>query len=139
MPINLKRVIVGGLVAGLVVSVLGFGLVPIVGDEMRATLARFQLPPLSSGAMAYFGMVSLVMGLVLVWLYAALQPRMRPGPRTALTAAVAVWLVGYAVPNFANVAYGFMPLRLTVIGTLWGFLELGAGSLVGARLYDGGK
>jgi hypothetical protein len=49
-------VIVAGLVAGLVVSVVGFGLVPIVGDEMHAT----------------------------------------PGPRTALTAAVAVWLVGYA-------------------------------------------
>ncbi|HET9929330.1 MAG TPA: hypothetical protein VFQ35_01525, partial [Polyangiaceae bacterium] len=75
MAINLKRVLVGGLVAGLTVAVCGAALVPIVGDEMREALSRLRLPPLTPGAMAYFGLVSLVIGLVLVWLYAALQPR----------------------------------------------------------------
>jgi fatty acid desaturase len=138
MAINPKRVLLSGLLAGLSVSVCGLGLVPIVGHEMDGVLARFQLPPLSPAAMAYFLFTSLALGIALVWLYAAFQPRMEPGVKTALVAALTVWVIGYALPNFANVAYGFMPLRLTVVGTLWGLLELGVGSLVGARLYREG-
>ena len=35
------------------------------------------------------------MGLLLVWLYAAIRPRFGPGPRTATYAALVVWVCGF--------------------------------------------
>lgn len=139
MEISLKRVLWAGLAAGVVVALAGAGLVPIVGDDMAAAMARFQLAPMGPAAMAYFAAVSLLNGLAVVALHAVLLPLLKSWVQAALVAAGALWLFGYTLPNFANVAYGFMPMKLTIIGTLWGVLELGAGSLIGARLYRGSR
>jgi len=139
MQINLCRVIRGGLVAGLLILLSAATMVPVVGDEMNLALARFNLPPLSPGAMVYFTFVSLSMGILLVWLFAALIPRFGTGPKTALIAAFILWFMGNLLPNVANVFYGFMPVKLTVIGVVWGLGELVVGSLVGARFYREGE
>lgn len=135
MKINLCRVIRGGLVAGLLIILSAATMVPVVGDEMNMALARFNLPPLSPAAMVYFTFVSISMGILLVWLYAALIPRFSAGPKTALIAAFIIWFIGNLLPNVANVFYGFMPVKLTIIGIVWGLAELVIGSLVGTRLY----
>lgn len=135
MQINMPRVWFGGLVAGLTVMVSGAALVPMVGNDMDMALARLGLPPLSPAAMAYFVLVSFIVGIVLVWLYAAFIPRLGARITTALTAAAIVWLIGYLLPNVAKVFYGFLPVKLTLIGTAWGLIELAAGSLIGSRLY----
>ena len=135
MQINLCRVIRGGLVAGLLIIISAVTMVPVVGDDMNIALARFNLPPLSLGAMVYFAFVSISMGMLLVWLYAALIPRFGKGPKTALIAAFILWFMGNLLPNVANVFYGFMPVKLTIIGIIWGLGELFVGSLVGTRIY----
>ncbi len=135
MQINLCRVIRGGLVAGLLIIISAVTMVPVVGDDMNMALARFNLPPLSLGAMVYFAFVSISMGILLVWLYAALIPRFGKGPKTALIAAFILWFMGNLLPNVANVFYGFMPVKLTIIGIIWGLGELFVGSLVGTRIY----
>lgn len=135
MQINLCRVIRGGLVAGLLIIISAVTMVPVVGDDMNIALARFNLPPLSLGAMVYFAFVSISMGILLVWLYAALIPRFGKGPKTALIAAFILWFMGNLLPNVANVFYGFMPVKLTIIGIIWGLGELFVGSLVGTRIY----
>ncbi len=135
MRINVKRVLIGGFIAGLVIMIIGSALVPVVGREMELALAKCQLPPMGAGAMAYFGMVSLVFGILLVWLYAAILPRFGPGPKTALVASLFIWIPGYFLANVSMVAYGFMPVKLTVIGTAWGLVELSVAGVIGARLY----
>jgi len=47
-----------------------------------------------------------------------------PGPKTAALVATLVWFVGYCSANVSNVMYGFMPVSLTVVGTLCGLVEL---------------
>ena len=37
--------------------------------------------------------------------------------------------------KFADYIYGFMPLRFTIMGTLWGLGELLLAGLVAVRLY----
>ena len=74
--------------------------------------------------MAFFAAVSLTLGVVLVWLYAAVRPCLGPGPTTAAISAAFVWLVGYLLPNAALAVYGFSPASLVAIGTLWGPGEL---------------
>ena len=62
MNINTKRVLIGGLVAGLIIVISAISIVPVVGKEMELALARRNLPPMGTGAMLYFGFVSLVLG-----------------------------------------------------------------------------
>lgn len=135
MGINIKRVLLGGLVAWVVVAICGSALVPLIGKDMDMALARFDLPPLSGGAMAYFAFVSLCLGMILVWLYAAMLPRIQHKTKTAISAALIVWLFGYCIPQVSMVVYGFMPVKLVAIGTSWGLIELFAGSLIGSRFY----
>lgn len=135
MSIRAKRVLGPGLLAGLIVNLSAFTMVPAVGGRFDEALAARGLPPLSPGAMAFFAFVSLALGVILVWLYAAVRPRLGPGPRTAAVAAAFVWFVGYLLPNVALWVYGFLPAGLVAIGTLWGLGELLAAGLVGASLY----
>jgi hypothetical protein len=135
MKINMKRVLTGGLVAWLIIIISAAVMVPVVGKEMELALAKCNLPPMGTGAMLYFTAVSLVLGIVLVWLYAAILPRMGKGIKTAIIASTLVWFLAYFLANVSMVAYGFMPVKLTVIGTVWGLVELLAAGVVGTRLY----
>jgi hypothetical protein len=135
MGFNVTRVLLGGLIAGIVISLSAITMVPFVGNEMDMALARFNLPPLSPGAMAFFVAVSLIIGQIVVGLYAAILPRTGQRTRSAITVALVIWVVGYLLPNISMVVYGFMPVKLTAIGTVWGLGELLLASLVGARFY----
>ena len=135
MAISLKRVLAAGLVAGVIINVSGIAMVPLVGKQMDIVLMDRNLPPMSGGAMAYFGLMSLVLGVFMVWMYAAVRPLLGPGPKTAAIVSVLVWFMTYFWSNASMVAFGFMPLSLTVIGTAWGLVELVVAGQVGARLY----
>ena len=47
---------------------------------MAAELTAHNLPPIGGNAIAVFVILGFVLGLVLVWLYAAIRPRFGPGP-----------------------------------------------------------
>lgn len=135
MSINMKSVFTSGLVAGIIINISAMGMVPIVGNEMNTVLENRALPPLSSGAMAYFGIMSFILGIFLVWFYAAMSPRFGPGIKTAVIVSVVVWFLTYFWSNASMVAFGFMPFTLTVIGTAWGLVELLVASVIATRLY----
>ncbi len=132
---NPKRILIGGLVAGLIINASAVVMVPLVGHQMDEALRARNLPPMGSGAMMFVGVMSLVLGVALIWLYAAVRPRFGPGPKTAVIVSVLVWFLAYFFGNVSNVVFGFMPVRLTVVGTVWGLVELVVAGQVGARLY----
>jgi hypothetical protein len=134
--INVRSVLTSGLVAGLIINASAIFMVPVVGHQMDEALNARNLPPMGGGALAYFGVMSLLLGVVLVWLYAAVRPRFGPGPKTAAIASILVWFLAYFFANASNVVFGFMPTQLTVIGTIWGLVELVMAGEVGARLYS---
>lgn len=136
MAINVKGLLTSGLVAGLIINISAIFMVPVVGNQMEEALKARNVPPMGGGAMAYFGVMSLFLGIVLVWLYAAVRPRFWPGPKTAAIVSILVWFLAYFGANVSNVVYGFMPTQLTVIGTIWGLVELVVAGEVGARLYN---
>ena len=135
MNINMKRVFIGGIIAGLIIIASAMIMVPVVGKEMEMALARFNLPPLSNIAMTYFGIVSLILGIILVWIYALVLPRLGHGIKTAVIVSLIVWFLAYLLANVSMIAYGFMPVKLTVIGTAWGLVELVIASVIGTRFY----
>jgi hypothetical protein len=135
MTINVKSVFTSGLVAGIIIIIIGLGLVPILGNQMDAVLESRSLPPLSNGAMSFFAFVSITFGISVIWLYALIHSKFKSKLKAAIVSAIIFWFYAYFLPNAALVAYGFMPFSLSAIGTAWGVLEVLAASIVGSKLY----
>jgi len=135
MKINVKSVITSGLVSGVIINLSAISMVPVVGNEMDLVLASRGLPPLSDMAMLYFSMISFIFGISLIWLYAIVKNQSGHKIKTAVIVSLIFWFLTYFLGNISMVVYGFMPVKLTVIGTAWGLGELLLASLVGAKLY----
>lgn len=134
--INTKRVILGGLVAGLIINVSEYLLNgPVLGRELESAIQAHSLQPVGGGAMGVFGASGFGLGLLLVWLYAAVRPRFGPGPRTAVLAAVAFWLLAYLWPSVGLGLIGLFPWRLLTIGLVWGLAEAIVAALAGGWIY----
>lgn len=132
---NVGRVLGGGLVAGLVLNVGEVALEPLIGAEFAAWLEGMGAAPLGEGAMAGLMVLGFLLGIVTVWLYAAIRPRFGPGPRTALIAALAVWLLACFGPSVGMGLYGILPTRLLVAWILWPLVQVPAAALAGAWVY----
>ena len=135
MKINIKSVFVSGIIAGVIIMLIGAGLVPIVGNQMDKALENLSVPPLSNGAMAYFATISLILGIAIMGVYALIQHKFKSKLKAAVTVSITFWFFTYFWSNAALVAYGFLPLKLVAVGTAWGLLELLVAALVGSILY----
>ena len=135
MSVNVKSVITSGLSAGLLISLSALTMVPVVGNEMNDVLAARGLPPLSVAAMIFFCSLSFINGIALIWLYAFVRKPSSSKIKTAMLVSFLFWFIAYLPANISLVAYGFMPVRLTVIGTLWGLGELLLAGLAGSWMY----
>mgnify|MGYP003593415971 FL=1 len=133
--INFKSVLFAGFVSGIIILISALSMVPAVGNEMDEILAGRGLPPLSTWAMVFFCFVSISNGILLVFLYSILKPLFVTRLKTAIFSSLTVFFFGYFLSNASLVAYGFMPLKFTIIGTVWGLGELLLAGLVGSKLY----
>lgn len=100
MAINTGKVVVGGLAAGVIMNVSGFVMQGMVlGKRMMAEAAAVApaLATMQPGAGEIAGRVAtqFIVGIMLVWMYAAMRPRFGPGPKTAMISAFIVWLFGF--------------------------------------------
>src|SRR6185295_16547190 len=78
--------------------------------------------------------VDFILGILIVWVYAASRPRLGPGPRTALKAALIIWLAAHVA--YASYAFmGYYSWSLIGASSIGGLVAAIAGGYVGARLY----
>ena len=85
--INVLRVLVGGLIAGLIIIAGDYILNAIIlGAEFAAQREKFGLGAPTAGQLAVGAINTVVYGIVMIWIYAAIRPRFGPGPRTAVIA-----------------------------------------------------
>ena len=135
--INVGKVIAGGLLCGLLINISETILnLAVVSADMTAALKARNLPDIGNGAIIGFVVFAFLLGIGIVWLYAAIRPRFGPGVKTAIIAAVSVWLFAYAYPSFGMVFMGFFPTGLTVFTLVWGLVEVIVGGVAGAWLYS---
>lgn len=134
---NWNRILFGGLLSGLVINTGEYLLHRIVLRQDWADLMKkFKDPPTPlSGEFAVLTVSGLLMGVLTLWLYAAIRPRIGPGPKTALTAAVVVWLPAYFLGLMAPFMLGIFPARMIFLSMAGGLVELMAGALLGGLLY----
>lgn len=134
---NVGRIVLGGVVAGLVINAGEFVLnVAVIGNEMTAAVQRLNLPPIGRSAMAGFTVLGFALGIGLIGLYAAIRPRFGAGPGTALVAGAAVYFFAYLYPTLGLLIMQMFPARLIAIGLSWGLVEVLAASLAGAYFYQ---
>ena len=135
--INIGRVILGGIVAGIVLDVLGYlvdgvWLASRWADGMKA-LGHTNF---SSSALLGFNALGIVTGIVTIWIYAAIRPRFGAGIKTAICAGLAVWVVGALVPNASFMCVsGLFSHHLMAYTTLGAIVEFVVSAIAGAALY----
>jgi hypothetical protein len=137
MGINWARVILGGLVAGLIVNICEFLVnnLWLDGDWSDAMEALNRSPEVGIGGTVAFWLWGFLTGIFAMWLYAALRPRFGSGPKTAVLAAIAVWIPGSVLGMVFPAVLELFPYRLIAIGIASGFVEIVIGTLAGAWLY----
>ena len=134
--INLKGVIIGGLVAGVVLNVVDFILFGVVlKDQMAAMMQAMGKPAISSGQMIYFTFLDFLFGIFIVWVYAAIRPRFGAGPGTAVKAGLVTWVVAGLLHALFEAPMGMMPQNTLIMVTLVALVQQPLAAVVGAKFY----
>ena len=133
--INWVRVILGGVVAGVIINIFEYLLNGVIlAKDMEAAISALGRQ-MGGGQLAMFTVWGFLVGIVAVWLYAGIRPRFGAGPKTALFAALAVWGLAYLLASVTPMALHLFPRRLLAIGLAVGLVEVIVGTIAGARLY----
>jgi len=134
--INFGRVLLGGIVAGVILN-LGETVLNgmILAKEMADFFSRCGFKPPAPTFYAIAIAITLVLGIVIVLGYAAIRPRFGPGPKTAIIAALFAWFGVYLYQNVIALGLGMVPMRLVAIALVWGLIEYIIAALIGAALY----
>jgi hypothetical protein len=134
--INMGRVVLGGLVAGLVLNVAEFVLNDfILGAHMKTFFAQHNLAEPGPSFIAVAVGLTFVMGIVLVLGYACIRTRCGPGPKTAVIAGLFGWFAVYFYSGFINgILFGIPPGALALV-SLYGLVEYSLAAFAGAALY----
>jgi len=134
--INFGRVLIGGLVAGLILNIGEILLNDVIlGPHIEADMKRMGITPPGMGFAALAVTLTFVFGILAVLLYAMARARFGPGPRTALLIALILWFCLYAYCGTINMLLINIPPKLILMILAWGIVEYPLGILAGAALY----
>jgi hypothetical protein len=135
--INFGRVVLGGLLAGLVLNIGEYLLnVKVLASQMKefAIKHNFPLEPAGSAIGVAVGL-TFVMGIVLVLGYACIRTRFGPGVKTAIIAGLFAWFAVYFYSGVINSVFMGLPGSAIVFLLVWGLVEYSLGAIAGAWLY----
>jgi hypothetical protein len=92
---NMSRVLMGGIAAGAVLAACDFAVNNFILAEAWERVLQMRNADLAAASrnseVVKFLLIDLLFGLLIVWVYAAIRPRLGPGPGTALKAALVVF------------------------------------------------
>src|SRR6201984_1026702 len=135
--INWGRVVLGGLLAGVVLNIVDFVYFGVIMKQ--AIDAAMQALGKRPGAMDSLGplfvVVDFVTGIGLLWVYAAIRPRFGAGARTAVIAGVAVWFFVGLLHAIGEAPMGLLPQQVYTVGTVIALVQYAVAGAVGAYVY----
>jgi hypothetical protein len=135
--INVVRLIMGGIVAGIAINLVDFWVDGVLLAKMwNGQLAVWGRAPFSGSQIEWFLGFGLIIGITTIWIYAGIRPRFGPGVKTAIYAGIAAWILSTLIPNFALMwVTHFFSGHLTAYTTLGGLFEIVIGAICGAVVY----
>lgn len=133
--INVGKVIVGGIAAGVVMNVFDYVINEVImkTDYMAVFQARSIDPTLIS--IPTMVVLDFAMALLLVFTYAAIRTRFGPGPKTAVVAGLMIALTcNVLAAYFAG--QGFFPWSVWAKAAVFATANMVISTVVGAALYS---
>jgi hypothetical protein len=140
MAINTSKVIVGGLIGGVVANVIDFAINGFLLANMQKASLEALNPTLAANAMQsskipIFVVLDFIWIIANVWIYAAIRPRFGPGARTATYAGIVSWVIGSVVAGyFAGI--GFFGWHLYALSAICALVNSIVSTIVGAKFYS---
>lgn len=127
---NTRRILAGGVLAGLVI---------VIGETVRnAIFADTTSATGGSMPLGVFILRGVSLGIFCVLLYAAVRPRLGARVKTALIVGILVFLVGTLFPPLGVTMQTFAPARLLLETIIWNAIQLPLASVAGAWVYSEG-
>ena len=139
--INWGRVALGGVLWFVVYGLLGAAAAYLyLVREGREAFKQLGLRVVSHldtpGFFAFVLVLTLVSGLFSIWFYAAIRPRYGPGPKTAVCAGFAMWMIAHLFPGLYWGQLLGLPIRLVGLNEVTTLVAVVAATLAGAWLYQ---
>src|SRR5262249_14857580 len=107
--INFGRVIIAGIVAGVVLNVCDVAGGMLLADQQKELISRLHLDPALmtdvSKAVPWI-VIDFLVGMLMAFTYASIRPRFGPGPRTAITGGLLLY------STVTVLMYGFMSMGI---------------------------
>lgn len=137
--INFAKVILGGLLAGVLLNIGDFLLhEPVMGEEWKALMDAQGVPEPGGGTITYFVIMDFIIGIAIVWLYAAIRPRFGAGFRTAIVTGLIVWFFAWLINLGDLIAMHMYPDKLLYLTLVWGLFQMPLVAILGAWFYKEG-
>jgi hypothetical protein len=135
--INFGRVLLGGLVAGLILNIGEYVLNDrVLAKEMAELFRRCGFPKPGVHFIVIAIVITFVLGIVIVLGYAAIRPRFGPGPKTAIIAGLFAWFGVVVYQNVIVLGLGMEPTNVFALVLVWELVEYLLAAIVGAWLYS---
>lgn len=138
MAMNTGKVIVGGLVAGVVLNIGDFLINTVLLAEQQASeMKRLGLDPAvmeSFAGILPWIVIDFLFGLLIVWTYAAIRPRFGPGVSTAIIAGLIPYL-GATLVLAGFTSMGMFTTGLFITASIASLVNTAIASVAGAWLY----
>lgn len=133
---NGSRLCLGGLAAGLLLLATGIALGHgILGAEYVRAFASHRAYPVNAVTVLENTALRLGYGFLAVFLYAAIRPRFGAGPRTAVLAALFLWLAAFLPRQMLLSEFGILDGRRLALSLSWSVAEVVLATLLGASVY----
>jgi hypothetical protein len=135
--VNWQRIILGGLLAGVIIDAFeGVTNGVVFANDWASVMKGLNSSTnFSVKQIAALNLWGFLTGIAIVWLYAAIRPRFGEGPKTAVIAGAAMWFMNYGLGGAFPVVTHMFPLGLAVTTTLIGLVEAVVAALAGAWVY----
>ena len=134
--INMKMVILGGLIAGVVINIGEFILNGVILMEDWENWSKSMgQPAMDPDKMVWYVILGFVMGIAMVWLHAAIRPRFGADIKTAVIAGIFGWIAIWVIGFGSSLIEGLYPTNVVVISIIWGLFEAPIATVAGAYLY----
>ncbi len=136
IAMNGPRLFLGGLAAGVLLLATGIALGHgILGAEYVRAFASHRAHPVNAITVLENTALRLGYGFLVVFLYAAIRPRFGAGPRTALFAALILWVAAFLPRQMLLSEFGILDGGRLAISLAWSLAEVALAALLGASIY----
>lgn len=133
--INFGRVVLGGLLAGLILNIGEYLLnAKVLEAQMKSFMTQHNFTE-PANFIAIAVVMTFVLGIVIVLGYACIRPCLGPGVKTAIIAGLFAWFGVYVYCGIINGVLFGIPMNTMIMVTVWGLVEYAVAAVAGAWLY----